>query len=831
MKHEPRAASRRLMLLVALLLPAVLSPAATLGPDLKSRLTKALPDDPLGTVIVAFEDDEQGLQSAHLSVLESLGLSAGQTLPELGMVAVNATAAQVLGLADKPAVRSVYANRALHYTIHEARVVTGVEAVETNAAFTAANGGLPLSGAGDFSVVINDSGIDATHADLSFGDHVVQNVQIVADTSLTGFNPLVFVENVPNTDTHVGHGTHCAGIVGGNGVQSGSKYRGVAPGAKLIGTGSGVGLFILNALGGFEWSLAHQAQYGIRVISNSWGSTGPFDPDDPVNIASRRAYERNIVVVFAAGNEGPAPDTHNPYAKAPWVISVAAGTKEGGLATFSSRGTPREVRLTDDDPHNDFDAPTITAPGTGREFETNAEDLTAAIVSTRALSNVVSTGLTDDTEIEPGNIPFYTQISGTSMACPHVAGVVALLLDANPLLTPDEIKSILVRTATAMPGYADWEAGAGYINVRAAVDAALNGNAADYGPLQPTTFNAQVETIAARTEVFQVEFDPTAETGGANARTFTVADDVAVLEVTASYGNTDLSSQGNLIILVVTAPDGTRYTDASSVLFVTEEPRRYVKVVNPQPGEWIVEPRGARGLAAVPEASSPVALALPDRIALAIDRASVTVSGVTGIAGHPDEAAILTAIGFRYIDTLGSGNFRPDRVLSRLEFARLLGLNTPLRQTDDDTTWSDVHPNDLPVVRAVVAPGATLRQFDYTSPGLLALNNGAFDAQPRVTRMDTAIALIRALGREDEAEALVGMIVTAPNRAGQTVAVVDLLDIPSSQRGYAQLALDMGLIRPRFTTLGAPRFDRTGGVTRADGAVAFLAYRDYFSLM
>ncbi len=117
------------------------------------------------------------------------------------------------------------------------------------------NGGLPVSGKGDFSVVINDSGIDATHPDLQLGKNVIQNVFIATGTdTLSGFTTLQALENLPNTDLNVGHGTHCAGIVGGTGQQSGGLYAGVAPGARLIGTGSGAVLFVLNALGGFEWS-------------------------------------------------------------------------------------------------------------------------------------------------------------------------------------------------------------------------------------------------------------------------------------------------------------------------------------------------------------------------------------------------------------------------------------------------------------------------------------------------------------------------------------------------------------------------------------------------
>ena len=83
--------------------------------------------------------------------------------------------------------------------------------------------GYRVSGKGDFSVMVIDSGIDATHNDLKLGPQkVIQNVQVLTSTDLIeeGFTPLVTVENVPNTDQTVGHGTHCAGIIGGIGQNS-----------------------------------------------------------------------------------------------------------------------------------------------------------------------------------------------------------------------------------------------------------------------------------------------------------------------------------------------------------------------------------------------------------------------------------------------------------------------------------------------------------------------------------------------------------------------------------------------------------------------------------
>ena len=77
------------------------------------------------------------------------------------------------------------------------------------------------------------------------------------------------------------------------------------------------GLFVINGLAAWEWGLANQYRYNIRIVSNSYGSGGPFNPDNPITRASKMAYDRNMTIVFAAGNDGPVKDTYNTYAKAP----------------------------------------------------------------------------------------------------------------------------------------------------------------------------------------------------------------------------------------------------------------------------------------------------------------------------------------------------------------------------------------------------------------------------------------------------------------------------------------------------------------------------------
>jgi subtilisin family serine protease len=323
---------------------------------------------------------------------------------------------------------------------------------------------LPISGK-DIGVVVNDSGVDGTHNDIKLGRNLVQNVFASSNlNALTGILPITYVENVPNTDSDSGHGTHVAGTVGGTGAMSGGKYEGVAPGAKLIGYGSGAVVAMLDTIGGFDYALTHQQEYNIRIITNSWGSTSDagtdFDPFDPINIATKKLYDRGIITVFSAGNSGPGEATiSGNYKKAPWVITVAAGTKDGELADFSSRGVKDnggEVEV-DGTTFVWEDSPTITAPGVD-------------IISTRVLSPLSALSAQKDVEyIDPAHLPYYTTFSGTSMAAPHVAGIIALLLEVNPTLDSFDIKEILQTSATNMEDYEKWEVGSGYVNAYEAV--------------------------------------------------------------------------------------------------------------------------------------------------------------------------------------------------------------------------------------------------------------------------------------------------------------------------------------------------------------------------
>lgn len=427
------------LLCFLLALSAASLSALVLDPALQARLglTPSLTASAPLRVVVTFNRTPNLLDRTLLASVAS----RTQFLQSLPMALVEISPLGVQQLLGRTSIKSLYLDRQLDYYLHESTTLIGAPAAR-------ADFGADGTGVG---VAVIDSGVDATHPDLPFGSKVVQNVKIVS-TLLLASNIVQAVENLPNSDTSSGHGTHCAGAVGGLGTASGGHYAGVATGAHLVGVGTGDAIFVFFALEGFDYVLSHRQQYNIRVVSNSWGTTGPFDPNDPVNVASKAAHDAGMTVVFAAGNEGPGNDTLNPYSVAPWVIGVAAGNKDGStLADFSSRGIPGDPLY----------RPTITAPG-------------ADIISTRALGTALPLlGLPSDTSINPAWLPYYTTMSGTSMATPHVAGVCALLLSAKPSLTPAQIKAALTGTATPMPAYSAHESGAGYINAYAAVGSVL----------------------------------------------------------------------------------------------------------------------------------------------------------------------------------------------------------------------------------------------------------------------------------------------------------------------------------------------------------------------
>ena len=272
------------------------------------------------------------------------------------------------------------------------------------------NAGKSITGEG-ISIAIIDTGVDYNHPDLK-------------DNYVKGYD---FVNNDNDPIDDHGHGTHCAGIALGSGKTS-LMYVGVAPEADLYvykvldESGEGVVSSLIAAM-------EHAVQDGVDIISLSLGGDSETaNPDDALSEAADNAVNEGVVVVAAAGNNGIAGIISSPGC-ARNVTCVGASDYNDKVADFSSRGPVEWNGKT-------LMKPDIVAPGV---------DIKSARMG--------------------GG---YTTKGGTSMATPHVAGAAALMLQINPDLTPEEVKTLLKENAIDL-GYEENAQGSGRINVSSSV--------------------------------------------------------------------------------------------------------------------------------------------------------------------------------------------------------------------------------------------------------------------------------------------------------------------------------------------------------------------------
>jgi serine protease AprX len=469
---------------VSVLILLALQPSTSYAASSVDRLLEAQVNAApaaLTPVMITFDHDPTG---ADYSALKALGISGGYIIDGLPVVQTAINRRQFDALRTRPGVLSLYANHRLQLMGDKYRTFIGQRAMMTDSDVTRRNIGLPVSGR-DIGIAFVDTGIDATHDDLKLGKNVAGNVffplgelGIGASELPPEFIPLLFVENQPFTDAEGGHGTFGAGIAAGIGQVSGGFYGGVAPGATLLGlvAGNDAGLSSFAVVQAYGYVASHYSVFRIRVCTSPFGlplSQYPYDPFDPVNVATRQLHDLGITVVTPAGNDGDAPNAINSFSVAPWVISVAAGEKElyGAPASFSSRGnnngTGADIA---GQPANPAAAPNFRPDITGSGV--NLKSVRAKGLSLANTVNLLPLLGNDERTISPGFLSFYTTGQGTSFAAAQVAGVVALMLDANPQLSPDEVVTILRQTATPMP-YEQRVVGAGYVDAHNAVRAAF----------------------------------------------------------------------------------------------------------------------------------------------------------------------------------------------------------------------------------------------------------------------------------------------------------------------------------------------------------------------
>jgi serine protease AprX len=359
-------------------------------------------------------------------------------------------------LADEPCVKDMHWDRKTGGEMNRAAVLSGARAVQLAYGYDGAGVG----------VAVVDSGVASWHDDLTyFGSN--SNVKVIGGQRVQKFVDFVNGRLTPYDDN--GHGTHVSGIIAGNGLDTFGARAGIAPAANLISLkvlderGGG---YISNVIAAMDWIVSNRTAYNIRVVNLSVGAavTESYNTD-PLTIAAKRVVEQGVVVVTAAGNLGKNRVTGQPLygavtapGNAPWVLTVGAYSHEGTLsrlddkmAGYSSRG-PTAI---------DFAAkPDIVAPGTGIVSLSAPGSLMYLTKAAYLLKGTVTTAT------KP-----YLSLSGTSMASPMVAGTVALMLQANPKLTPNLVKAILQYTAQDYQ-YDPLTQGAGFLNVKGAVDLA-----------------------------------------------------------------------------------------------------------------------------------------------------------------------------------------------------------------------------------------------------------------------------------------------------------------------------------------------------------------------
>jgi subtilisin family serine protease len=278
-----------------------------------------------------------------------------------------------------------------------------------------------------------------------------------------GLAPDALIKPVLYMRDAFGHGTHIAGIIGGNGAFSNGRYIGVAPKVDYldvkVNDGFGAGT-TAELISGLQWVNNNKNLYNIRIVNLSLNSSiAESYLTSPLDAAVEVLWFNGIVVVVSAGNNGAGPENGilYPPANDPFVITVGAvddfgtaNTSDDVLASFSAYGTTEAG----------FPKPDLVAPGKN-------------IVSLLASNQSLLARMFPDHLVFGGPMfrSDYFRLSGTSMSAAVVSGSVALLLEDEPNLTPDQVKFRLMETAADFSGPVPGSAGAGYLDIYTAVHA------------------------------------------------------------------------------------------------------------------------------------------------------------------------------------------------------------------------------------------------------------------------------------------------------------------------------------------------------------------------
>jgi subtilisin family serine protease len=441
-----------------------------LAQDLREMLARSSPDERI-TVVVNLKNGSQAEET--LDRINELGGNVRSSLKHVQQLVVEIPLGAVEALAVVPGLEYVAPDRVVRGLASHIGATTGASQVYppsigvSLSGFLISGGLVGYDGSG-IGVAVVDSGVDPDHFDLRDGGRrrVVHSADFVKSGS---------------SDDPYGHGTHVAGTIAGNGsssLQSGHDYTGIAPGAHLVslrvlddygrGTISGV-------IAAIDYAIANRALWNLRVLNLSLAAP-PVDShlDDPLCHAVERAAWAGLVVVTAAGNFGTDAYGNTLYGSitspgiSPAAITVGSVDTRGTdsrsddrVAVFSSRGPTRSHRTdetTGEPLYDDLAKPDLVAPG-------------MKVVSLERHDSVIiryfpflHVSMRSDNPKSR-----YMYLSGTSMSSGVVSGAAALILQANPSLTPNMVKAILMYSAEVMSGEDLFEQGAGSLNVEGAM--------------------------------------------------------------------------------------------------------------------------------------------------------------------------------------------------------------------------------------------------------------------------------------------------------------------------------------------------------------------------
>jgi serine protease AprX len=381
-----------------------------------------------------------------------------KTFSNFPLRAVTLPAAAVENFAARSDVDYVALDREVKLLGHVS-LTSGADAASVMANYN------PLYDGTGVGIAVLDSGIDPAHTTFTVESGSASRIAFSKD--FTGEN---------RTDDPYGHGTHAASIAAGNGQVSNGAYRGIAPNARLVNlrvlNSQGKGT-VSQLLAAIDWIKSNRAAYNIRVVNMSLGTAAVDSYTvDPLCLAVRGLVDAGVVVVAAAGNEGKDGSGNKIYGQIhspgidPSVITVGAANTFGtdarnddAVATYSSRGPTRSFR-TDSYGTRHYDnlvKPDVVAPGN-------------KIIDAQAPGNLlVQQNPTLDANVSGSAAREQMYLSGTSMATPVVSGAAALMLQANPNLTPNLVKALLMYTAQQLPGFNTFEQGAGEVNLEGAM--------------------------------------------------------------------------------------------------------------------------------------------------------------------------------------------------------------------------------------------------------------------------------------------------------------------------------------------------------------------------